>query len=188
MNASGESTLPSPPAGSVAEPDPPERLSITLVEEAGDWSGFRSCAAAARKVAAALADHPLCRAARGRHASVVLADDAMLRALNRRYRGKDVPTNVLSFPFQAPPGAGQSCYLGDVILAAETVLREAAGQAVNREHHLQHLLVHGLLHLLGFTHEADADAEAMEGLETEILGTLGIADPYAHPLHERKTT
>ena len=126
----------------------------------------------------------------------MLANDALVRELNRTYRGKDAPTNVLSFPFQAPPGARppddvdddgtRQCHdrpeprhLGDVVLAVETVTREASAQAVPPVHHLQHLVVHGLLHLMGFDHETDAQAEVMEGLEVEILAALGIGDPYA---------
>ena len=127
---------------------------------------------------------------------MVLADDALVQSLNRSYRGKDAPTNVLSFPFQAPPGAWapddvdddgivsamtepEPRQLGDVVLAVETVTREASAQAVPPVHHLQHLVVHGLLHLMGFDHETDAQAEVMEGLEVEILAALGIGDPYA---------
>ena len=112
---------------------------------------------------------------------MVLGSDAMLRGLNRTYRGKDAPTNVLSFPF-TPRGAADTAdgrYLGDVVLAAETVLREAAERGTAPAHHLQHLVVHGLLHLLGYDHETDTEAAEMERLETEILASLGIADPYA---------
>jgi probable rRNA maturation factor len=113
---------------------------------------------------------------------VVLASDAVVRRLNRTYRGKDRATNVLSFPFQRPPGAGpmeDGAYLGDVVLAAETVAGEAAERGIEPGHHLQHLVIHGLLHLLGRDHQTDAEAEAMERLEAEILGMIGIADPYA---------
>jgi probable rRNA maturation factor len=96
-------------------------------------------------------------------------------------RGKDASTNVLSFPYQKQPGAAadDGGYLGDVVLAAETVRQEAVASGVEPRHHLQHLVVHGLLHLLGYDHQADAAAEEMEGLETEILATIGVADPYA---------
>ena len=108
----------------------------------------------------------------------------MVRGLNATYRGKDAPTNVLSFPFQTPPGGvpEDAPYLGDVMLAAETIGREAAEGGIAPTAHLQHLVVHGLLHLLGFDHTTDVEAEQMERIEVEILATLGIADPYAEPL------
>ena len=106
--------------------------------------------------------------------SVVLSGDAHVRALNRDYRGKDSPTNVLSFPM--PEGSG---LLGDVVLARETLEREAAGQGKTFADHFAHLLVHGVLHLLGFDHQTDTDAEAMERLEVAVLGSLGIDNPYA---------
>jgi probable rRNA maturation factor len=117
--------------------------------------------------------------AEGAEVSVVLSDDARVRALNRRYRGKDSATNVLSFP--APPVAAGRLgpMLGDIVLAAETVTKEAAAQGVTLDAHLSHLLVHGFLHLLGYDHEDDRETTVMEGLETAILGRLGIADPYA---------
>ena len=88
----------------------------------------------------------------------MLGSDALVRRLNRTYRGKDAATNVLSFPFQRPPGAApeDGAYLGDVVLAAETVQREAAERGIERKHHLQHLVVHGLLHLLGYDHDTDS--------------------------------
>lgn len=183
MNDPGDST-PSSSLSSLtdsgpAEAEPPERISVTILNEGGDWSAISACEDAIAEAAAALARHPGCRAARGREACVVLANDALLRSLNRSYRGKDAPTNVLSFPFQGPPGGGEVRHLGDVVLAAETVRKEAAEQAVAPAHHLQHLVVHGLLHLLGFDHDTTARAEAMERLEAQILATLGIADPYA---------
>jgi probable rRNA maturation factor len=117
-------------------------------------------------------------AARPGEVTVVLADDARVHELNRRFRGKDAPTNVLSFP--APPlPEGAPGPLGDVILAYETVAREAAAQGKSLAHHVQHLLVHGVLHLLGYDHETEAEAAAMEGEERRLLAGLGIADPYA---------
>ncbi len=108
--------------------------------------------------------------------SVLLADDAALQALNRQWRGKDKPTNVLSFP--APDGAGT---LGDIAIAYETVAREAHEQGKTIADHATHLLVHGLLHLLGYDHEADSDAAEMEGLERDILARLDVSDPYGDP-------
>ena len=109
-------------------------------------------------------------------ASLLLSDDSHVRELNARYRQKDRPTNVLSFP----PGPGTpEEYLGDVILALQTVSREAAEEGKRFDHHVAHLIVHGLLHLAGYDHESDDEAEEMEALERDVLARLGIADPYA---------
>ena len=110
--------------------------------------------------------------------SVVLTDDAEQRVLNRDWRGIDKSTNVLSFP-QIEPFGPVSGLLGDIILARETLEREAAEQGVSFEDHFTHLVVHGFLHLLGYDHMDDDEALAMEGLETQILAALGVADPYA---------
>ncbi len=110
--------------------------------------------------------------------SLVLADDALVQALNRRWRGRDAPTNVLSFASGDAPLAGRPLLLGDVVLAYETVAREAAAQGKPLADHLRHLIVHGVLHLLGFDHEAAAEAEHMEATERDVLAGLGIADPY----------
>ncbi|MGU9982106.1 rRNA maturation RNase YbeY [Phreatobacter sp. HK31-P] len=105
--------------------------------------------------------------------SLALADDAAVQALNRDYRAKDKPTNVLSFP------AAHGPLLGDVIIAWETLIREAAEEDLTPVDHLTHLTIHGLLHLLGYDHETEAEALRMEALETSILAGLGIRDPHA---------
>jgi len=110
--------------------------------------------------------------------SLVLTDDSEQRVLNRDWRGIDKSTNVLSFP-QIEPFGPVSGLLGDIILARETVEREALEQGVSFEDHFTHLVVHGFLHLLGYDHMDDDEALAMEGLETQILASLGVADPYA---------
>jgi probable rRNA maturation factor len=116
--------------------------------------------------------------------SIVLGDDALLRRLNRQWRGKDKPTNVLSFPAHdaasrgAASPAGAPLPLGDVILAFGTVAGEAAAQGKTLAGHLAHLVVHGVLHLIGFDHVDDAAATRMEALETEVLAGIGVADPY----------
>lgn len=104
--------------------------------------------------------------------AVLLADDAALRALNHRFRGLDKPTNVLSFP------AGEVGHLGDIAIAFETARREAEEQEKPLADHLAHLVVHGVLHLLGRDHERPDEAEAMEQAERRVLAGLGIADPY----------
>jgi probable rRNA maturation factor len=107
--------------------------------------------------------------------TVLLTDDASVRDLNARFRGKDYATNVLSFPApQNPEG-----HLGDIALAFGVCAREATEQGKPLAHHLQHLVAHGVLHLVGYDHEIDAEAEHMEGLERVILAGLGVPDPYA---------
>jgi probable rRNA maturation factor len=114
--------------------------------------------------------------------SLVLTDDASIQILNRRWRGQDKPTNVLSFPAQARrPAPEAPLLLGDVIVAYETASCEARNQAKPLEHHLRHLIVHGVLHLLGYDHEEDSQAEKMEALEALILSGLGVPDPYRTP-------
>ena len=107
--------------------------------------------------------------------TLLLTDDATVRKLNARFRQQDKPTNVLSFPAPHNP----EHFLGDVALAYGVCVREAAEQGKPLAHHLQHLVAHGVLHLLGYDHEDDDEAEAMEGLERVVLAGLGVPDPYA---------
>jgi len=118
-------------------------------------------------------------------ASLLFTSDAEVHTLNREWRERDKPTNVLSFPMlerealTALAPAGPPVMLGDIALAYETCAREAADKGVGLEHHAAHLIVHGLLHLAGHDHvESDEQAEQMEALEAQILAKLGIADPY----------
>ena len=113
--------------------------------------------------------------------SVRIVDEPEMRNLNRDYRGKDKPTNVLAFP-AGDPGfvpPGETPLLGDIVVCAGVVAREAEEQGKRPEHHWSHMLVHGTLHLLGHDHADDDEALAMEGMERRILAELGIADPYA---------
>ena len=109
--------------------------------------------------------------------SVIVEDDAAIRDLNRRWRGIDKPTNVLSFPAAATPSIAPK-HLGDIAISYETAMWEAQAEARPFAHHLAHLAVHGFLHLLEYDHQSDAAAEAMEDLERKILARLGIPDPY----------
>ena len=114
--------------------------------------------------------------------SLVLSDDARVRALNKEWRGKDSATNVLSFPAydddQPDLPDGAPVLLGDIILAYETCMNEAKRDHISVEDHLSHLVVHGVLHLLGYDHLTDEEAEDMESLEISILAKLGIDNPY----------
>jgi probable rRNA maturation factor len=116
----------------------------------------------------------------GHEISFVLTDDPRMRRLNRAYRGKDRATNVLSFATLegARPKPGMPWLLGDVILASGVIARESGAQRKSLRHHLSHLAVHGVLHLLGYDHDRDGDAEAMEALEIAALAGMGIANPY----------
>jgi probable rRNA maturation factor len=148
-----------------------------------DWDNLaeRSVrAAVASSRHAALIDSPL-----PIEVSVKFTDDDEVKALNAAYRGKDRPTNVLSFPMMEPEMLGQlsgagELLLGDVVLARGVCAAEAADKAVPVETHAAHLIVHGTLHLLGYDHEtSDEDADHMEATEREALASLGISDPYA---------
>jgi probable rRNA maturation factor len=108
--------------------------------------------------------------------TILLTDDEEMQALNCTWRGKDAPTNVLSFP--ANDAVSEAGLVGDVVLAYETTRKEARDQSLALADHVSHLVVHGVLHLLGFDHEQDEEAEQMEDLERTALASLGIADPY----------
>ncbi len=114
--------------------------------------------------------------------AVMLTDDSGIQTLNSNWRGIDKPTNVLSFPALQPTGTGAPDdaprMLGDIAIAFETTRKEADDEQKPFDHHLSHLAVHGFLHLIGYDHEKDDDAKAMESLEQEILAQLGIPDPY----------
>ena len=111
-------------------------------------------------------------------ASVVMSSDSQMRKLNLKHRDVDYPTNVLAFPLGEPMWPGGPDHLGDIVLAFETVVREAARDAKPLDAHVTHLLVHGLLHLLGHDHETESDAELMEKIEVEIITSLGYPNPY----------
>lgn len=163
-------------------------IDVAVQTEAGwpdaDWETLAAaCAAAAieRTPYAALATTPA-----SIEIAVRMTDDDEVRVLNRDYRQKDKPTNVLSFPMiqsdlidtvTANSDDGE-VLLGDIVLAHGVCEREAAERQISVEHHAQHLIVHGVLHLLGYDHQGDAEAEGMEAIERDALASLGIADPY----------
>jgi probable rRNA maturation factor len=163
-----------------SDPSSPDRsATVEVIVEAAAWteSGVDWETLAADLAARALAG---LHGARDTLAvSVLLADDVRLRDLNRAFRGKDRPTNVLSFPAPPPLSGQEAGMLGDVALAFETCAREAREQDKSFRDHAAHLILHGVLHLHGLDHEHDeADAERMEALERAILAEIGIADPY----------
>ncbi|RWA61837.1 MULTISPECIES: rRNA maturation RNase YbeY [unclassified Mesorhizobium] len=153
-------------------------VDIDISIEAGDWPDEAGLTRLVdRAVAAAFAETGVDGAS---ELSIVFSDDAHIRTLNAGWRGKDKPTNVLSFPaFPFPKGAPLPPMLGDIVLAAETVAREAALEDKPLANHITHLVIHGLLHLLGHDHETDAEAEEMEAIERAALARLAIPDPYA---------
>lgn len=158
---------------------------IDLDIDIEDWPGGDWGALAERAVAAAGEGEPLLAHPR-LMISILFTGDGEIHALNREWRERDKPTNVLSFPMLERreladlPAEGPPVMLGDIALAHETCAREAADKGVSLEHHAAHLIIHGLLHLAGHDHvHSDEEADAMEALETTILAKLGIADPYA---------
>lgn len=167
-----------------ASPPTVDTLTIDIVCEAAIWDTAPDAEPVIRAALAACAEYvPACLRPAG--VAVALIDDAHMRRLNREFRGIDKPTNVLSFPAaMAPATPGMEHPLGDLAIAFETTAREAVESHKPFAHHLSHLVVHGLLHLLGHDHETEAEADAMERLERAILATLQIPDPYATPDRE----
>lgn len=151
-------------------------IELDIMVEAGDWArlpGAEALALEAAEAALAAAEED-----EAFEASVMLTDDSRIRELNRTWRGKDEPTNVLSFPAPEQPGAAGPRHLGDLALAFETLARESEEESKEFAHHFAHLIIHGVLHLLGYDHEIEAEAEIMEALEVKALASLGITDPY----------
>jgi len=153
---------------------------VDVIAEAAAWDEVPAEDLTRRAVDAAL-DEAKAVLAPGAEVSIVLTDDAHIRALNRQWRGMDKPTNVLSFPAAEGEAISEAAHLGDIILAYETIAREAAAEGKTLADHLCHLVIHGILHLLGRDHMTDQDADVMEAQEIAALARLGIADPYREP-------
>lgn len=162
------------------------RLELDLNVQSGAWDGIDGLEALIGRAARAAAE-AVATPGDGRiEVSLLLTSDKEIAALNAAYRGREGPTNVLSFPQAAPTGDSATAVpepaparlIGDIVLAYETVDREARTSGKEINDHIAHLVVHGMLHLFGYDHEEDAEAEEMEGLEARILATIGIADPY----------
>jgi probable rRNA maturation factor len=154
-------------------------VAIDILVEAGDWPDEPELERIARRALDGVLAEIGADSRVASELSVVFTDDAHIRALNAGWRSKDKPTNVLSFPaFAADGGKVLPPMLGDVVLAAETVAAEARNEDKPLADHMTHLIVHGILHLIGYDHEIDAEAEMMEQAERRILASLAIPDPY----------
>lgn len=167
------------PFGGVAA----DSVDVAIVVECPDWEHIADLQQAIGDAATGAVLAGLGQAPRAGRRSVVVAllADADVRALNLQFRGKDMATNVLSFPSARRPGqpAADVDALGDIALAYETMAGEAWDRGITLLDHVRHLVVHGVLHLLGYDHETEAEAVSMETLETQILARIGVADPYA---------
>ena len=161
-----------------AKPAGKTPVDIDIFVEAGDWPAEAELTRLVdRAVAVAFAETGVKGTS---ELSIVFSDDAHIKRLNAQWRRKDKPTNVLSFPaFSFAKGSPLPPMLGDIVLAAETVSREAALEDKPLANHITHLVIHGLLHLLGHDHETEAEAEEMEAIERRALARLAIPDPYA---------
>ena len=153
-------------------------LSLSMLVEGGDWEAAGDFEPLTEKVLAKAQSLCGVKLMAGAEVSLLLCDDARIREINREWRGLDKPTNVLSFPAAPKEALAKSPMVGDIAVAFETVTREAQEEGKTFADHYAHMIVHGFLHLVGYDHESDAEAEEMEALEIRILGELGIADPY----------
>lgn len=166
--------------GTTAAAEAAPLVIIDLLVEAGAWPAEDVLERLARRAVEAALAETGASAAQPAELSLVFSDDAGIRELNAGWRGKDKPTNVLSFPaFPVRPGDPLPPMLGDIVLAAETIFREADLEEKPFEHHLTHLVIHGFLHLVGYDHETEDEAETMEAIERRALARLAIPDPYA---------
>jgi probable rRNA maturation factor len=155
------------------------KLSLDISVRSTLWRSLPRARTIARETIAVCVDEAGIAPHDGAEVGVCLSDDVRVRELNARWRGMDKPTNVLSFPAAPPDRLGEARMLGDIALAFETLEREADEAGVALADHYRHLVAHGFLHLIGYDHQTDEEAERMEALEKRILARLGVADPYA---------
>jgi probable rRNA maturation factor len=153
-------------------------VAIDLTIEAGRWPGRAILARLCRRSVDAALGVSKPKIVAGSELSLRFTNNRHIRVLNRRYRGRDKPTNVLSFPAEPARKGRFGPLLGDIVLADGVVASEARGLGINVNDHVKHLIIHGFLHLIGHDHDHEKDAAVMEGLEIAILEQLGIADPY----------
>jgi probable rRNA maturation factor len=153
-------------------------IALDVEIEAGGWSEITGVEWLAQRAAEAAVAAARLGQEEELEATLLLTDDAAVRELNRQWRGQDKPTNVLSFPADMASPPGEPRHLGDIALAYETLAREAEAEGKTLANHMAHLVVHGVLHLLGHDHESEGEAEEMERAEVEALAALGIPDPY----------
>jgi probable rRNA maturation factor len=179
----GMMDVPPAPAGMEASDDEPGPSPAGVVMLYDAWREVPGAALAVHEAVNATA--AVVAALAGAEVGIALSSDAAVQELNARFRGQDNPTNVLSFP-SAPGFVEEDVPSGDIVIAYETVQRESFGEDKPFLHHLAHLTVHGLLHLAGYDHVRDADAETMEALERRILASLNIPDPYRSDVEEQQ--
>lgn len=163
-----------PKAKPLAKPKPQSALSVEIDVQSPLWAQQPSAEQTVRAAIAAAA----ALSTSGGEVSILLTDDSAVRILNRDWRGIDKPTNVLSFPSPKNLAQGEAAILGDIVIAYETLKRESDDEDRDFLHHLTHLTVHGYLHLLGYDHQTDAEAAAMEALESKIMTHMQLPDPW----------
>jgi probable rRNA maturation factor len=155
---------------------------IEITVNAPGWEAIADLEGLATRAVRASCSVSGARLASGGEVAITFCDDAAIRALNAQWRQRDAATNVLSFP--TPGRLEEKLLLGDIVIAHETVAREALEQGKGFEDHTAHMIIHGFLHLIGYDHETPEEADVMEGLERRIAAALGLSDPYEQELGE----
>ena len=157
----------------------PDGFVIDVSVEAGDWPAEDVLSPLVERAVRAAFQVAVLKVLKNTEVSLLFTDDAAIKSLNARWRGKDGPTNVLSFPGSDPQGDVYGPLLGDIVFGFETISREAQELGVDFSDHLSHLTIHGLLHLFDYDHQETDEAELMESLEKRVLASIGVDDPYS---------